>query len=68
MPYVAGKSYPYTEAGMRGARAALKEGGSVSSKGKKSKPKPKPKPKSTGYKSGCDGKATRGLTRAKRVY
>ena len=66
MPYVAGKSYPYTEAGMRAARAAMKEGGSVSSKGKKSKPKPKPKPK--GYKSGCDGKATRGLTRAKRVY
>ena len=65
MPYVAGKSYPYTEAGMRAARAAMKEGGSVSSKGKKSKPKPKPKPK--GYKSGCDGKATRGRTRAK-VY
>ena len=66
MPYVAGKSYPYTEAGMRAARAAMKEGGSVSSKGKKSKPKPKPK--SEGYKSGCDGEATRGLTRAKRVY
>jgi hypothetical protein len=61
MPYVAGKSYPYTEAGMRAARAAMKEGGSVSSKGKKSKSKSK------GYKSGCDGKATRGRTRAK-VY
>lgn len=63
MPYVAGKSYPYTEAGMRAARAAMKEGGSVSSKGKKSKSKSKSK----GYKSGCDGKATRGRTRAK-VY
>ena len=66
MPYVAGKSYPYTEAGMRAARAAMKEGGPVSSKGKKSKSKSKSKSK--GYKSGCDGKATRGLTRAKRVY
>ena len=63
MPYVAGKSYPYTEAGMRAARAAMKEGGPVSSKGKKSKSKSKSK----GYKSGCDGKATRGRTRAK-VY
>ena len=59
MPYVAGKSYPYTEAGMRAARAAMKKGGPVSSKSKKSKSK--------GYKSGCDGKATRGRTRAK-VY
>ena len=63
MPYVDGKAYPYTEAGMRAARAAMKEGGSVSSKGKKSKSKSKSK----GYKSGCDGKATRGRTRAK-VY
>ena len=62
MPYVDGKAYPYTEAGMRAARAAraaMKEGGPVSSKSKKSKSK--------GYKSGCDGKAKRGLTRAK-VY
>jgi hypothetical protein len=59
MPYVDGKAYPYTEAGMRAARAAMKEGGPVSSKSKKSKPK--------GYKSGCDGRAKRGLTRAK-VY
>ena len=67
MPYVAGKSYPYTEAGMRAARAAMKEGGPVSSKGKKSKSTSKAKSKSKGYKSGCDGKATRGRTRAK-VY